>query len=171
MLTNVFVQFIFLILAKFGNDKIIEFIEEEYEYGTLIMFIIYTLLNFIPLVILTFIQVNETCKDKPVSFKINKAINETFIKLGGTEIFKNVIGLIPILGKVLSLLEFIPYVEKFLSVLYYFIIAGIVNLFSKLNKNYCSGVSGLERFSAVFLGGIYISINLLSELIAGILPF
>jgi hypothetical protein len=167
MLNNVLNQVIFLIGFKFFNDFVLGIIEDNYEFGKISTFLLYTTFNLIPILILNYVEINKKCKDSKTFLKLEKTLYKSLIKLGGTEIFKMIVGFIPILGKILSLLEFIPYVNKFLSVMYYFIFAGIVNLFNKADKNYCNKISGLEKTSALILGGIYTFL----ELVFGLLPF
>jgi hypothetical protein len=164
MINNIIFEFFFLLLFKFGIDKIMENLEES---GRFTKFLLYLFLNFIPLIVLSFIKVHNSCKGASLMFKINKAITESMIKLGSTELFKKVIGLIPFLNKGLILLEFIPYMDKIMYINYYLLMAGVVNLFNKLNNSYCDKISLMETISAVILGGLYMLTELFWEVLFG----
>jgi hypothetical protein len=161
MLDNKLHQLIFLLIFKFLIETFTLYLDYGIGLGEKLIVIINIGLSLIPFLILSFIEVNKRCKNKPFISKLNKSINDGIIKYSAGSTYKMAAQFIPILGDILSLFDFIPVVSKLIDVVVSF---SMMMLFDKMSDNprnkdlkdfkinyYCGDVGIVQRIISIFL--------------------
>ena len=161
---------LFLVLSVIFSgtlaDMFLEFLDEKYGVSTFVWYFVTYLFVMLPVGIYKYASDSSKCKKNIFFTNMIQAIKSAAITVGIVDILSIVVGFIPVVGNIISVIEYIPLIgTPAVWLACYFIYYGVTKFFSLFAKDaHCTNI-GLTA-PLVFSG-----ISLSKSFILDFLPF
>lgn len=130
-----FITVMIVLSSKYVADMVLTYFDDMYGVNTIMWILISHLFLLLPLSIEEYIKKYKNCKSKNILENILDSIKSTSKTIVATDMMAFIIGFIPFVGIVVSILEFVPFIGQGLVWLFcYFVYRKINDIIRLLGK-------------------------------------